>query len=67
MRIQSSYKVHLNTISNGELSDPLCDSESRDLALVRLSEFWLYCGTALCGDKFIHFFKATIKLLKINK
>ena len=25
MQRQSSYKVHLNTISNGELSDPLCD------------------------------------------
>ena len=26
MQIQSSYKVHLNTISNWELSDPICDS-----------------------------------------
>ena len=26
MQKQSSYKVYLNTICNGELSDPLCDS-----------------------------------------
>ena len=36
MQRQSSYKVHLNTISNGELSDPLCDSVNRRLTLVRL-------------------------------
>ena len=36
MTQQSSYKVHLNTISNGELSDPLCDSVNIDLTLVRL-------------------------------
>ena len=35
MQIQSSYKVHLNTISNGELSDPLSDSVNRGLTLVR--------------------------------
>ena len=33
---QSSFKVHLNAISNGELSDPLFDSVNRDLTLVRL-------------------------------
>ena len=32
----SSYKVHMNTTSNGELSDPLCDSVNRGLTLVRL-------------------------------
>ena len=26
MQRQSSYKVHLNTICNGELLDPLCDN-----------------------------------------
>ena len=36
MQSQSSYKVHMNTISNGELSDPLCDSVNRGLTLVRL-------------------------------
>ena len=36
MQTQSSYKVHLNTICNGELSDPLCDSVNRGLTLVRL-------------------------------
>ena len=30
-KLQSLYKVHLNTISNGELSDPLCDIVNRDL------------------------------------
>ena len=39
MQRQSSYKVHLNTICNGELSDPLCDSENRDLTLVRLRSY----------------------------
>ena len=36
MQRQSSYKVHLNMIFNGELSDPLCDSVNRGLTLVRL-------------------------------
>ena len=36
MQRQSSYKVHLNTICNGELSDPLYDSVNRDLILVKL-------------------------------
>ena len=36
MQRQSSYKVHMNTISNGELSDPLCDSVNRGLTLVRV-------------------------------
>ena len=31
----------MNTISNGELSDPLCDSVNRGLTLVRLA-FILY-------------------------
>ena len=39
MQIQSSYKVHLNTISNGELSDPLCNIVNRGLNLVRLRYF----------------------------
>ena len=38
MQRQSSYKVHMNTISNGELSDPLCDTVNRGLTLVRLQE-----------------------------
>ena len=37
MQRQSAYKVHLNTIVFGELSDPLCDSVNRGLTLVRLS------------------------------
>ena len=41
MQIQSSYKVHLNTISNGELSDPLCDSINKGLTLVRLLFLYL--------------------------
>ena len=43
MQRQSSYKVHLNTISNGELSDPLCDSVTRGLTLVRLkfNQTWI--------------------------
>ena len=32
----ANYKVHLNTISNGELSDPICDRVNRGLTLVRL-------------------------------
>ena len=43
MQRQSSYKVHMNTISNGELSDPLCDSVNRGLTLVRLI-FFLSCN-----------------------
>ena len=39
MQRQSSYKVHLNTICNGELSDPLCDSVNRGLTLVGLYHF----------------------------
>ena len=35
-KLQSLYKVHLNTISNGEFSDPLCSSVHRGLTLVRL-------------------------------
>ena len=38
MQRQSSYKVHWNTISNGELSDPLSNSVNRGLTLVRLRE-----------------------------
>ena len=37
MQRQNSYKVHLNMICNGVLSDPLCDSVNRGLTLVRLS------------------------------
>ena len=36
MQRQSSYKVYLNMISNGELPDPLCDSVNRGLTLDRL-------------------------------
>ena len=42
MQIQSSYKVHLNTISNWELSDPICDSVDKGLTLVRL-EVHVHC------------------------
>ena len=35
-KLQSSYKVQLNTISNVELSDPLCESVNRGLTLVNL-------------------------------
>ena len=35
-KLQGLYKVHLNTISNGNLSDPLCDCVNRGLTLVRL-------------------------------
>ena len=33
---QSSYKVYLNTISDRELSDPLCDSVNKGQTLDRL-------------------------------
>ena len=36
MQTTNFYKVHLNTISNVELSDPLFDSVNRGLTLVRL-------------------------------
>ena len=39
MQIQSLNKVHLNTISNGELSDPLCNRVNRGLTLVRLQKY----------------------------
>ena len=49
MQRQSLCKIHLKTISNGELSDPLCDSVNRGLTLVRfctlfspLSQFQMY-------------------------
>ena len=42
MQIQSSCKVHLNTISNKELSDPLWDSVNRGLTLVRLLDSLLF-------------------------
>ena len=48
-RIICKDKVHLNTISNGELSDPLCKSVNRGLTLVRLHRirtkekvYWIY-------------------------
>ena len=41
-KLQCSYKVHLNTINNGELSDPLCDSINRGLTLGRLHEMHSY-------------------------
>ena len=33
MQIQSSFKVHLNMVSSGGLSDPICDSINRGLTL----------------------------------
>ena len=42
MQIQSSYKVHSNTIINGDLSDSLCDSENSVLTLVRLNTMISY-------------------------
>ena len=36
MQRQSSHKVYLNTISNGESLEPLCDTVNRGLTLVRL-------------------------------
>ena len=36
-KLQSFYKVHLNMISNGELSDPLCDSVNRDFGQIVFS------------------------------
>ena len=47
MQIQSSYKVHLNKISNGVLSDPLCDSVNRGLTLVRVGAGYLTCNSHL--------------------
>ena len=35
-KLQRSNLVHLNTLSNGELSDPVCDSVNRSLTLVWL-------------------------------
>ena len=37
--IDWSILLALNTISNGELSDPLCDRKNRGLTLVVLSNF----------------------------
>ena len=48
MQRQSSYKVYMNTISNGELSEPLCDSVNRGLTLVR----FLFC---LCRNVADHY------------
>ena len=39
------YKVHLNTIRNGELSDPICDSVNRDLTSVRLIKLHIVNNT----------------------
>ena len=36
IQIQSSYRVYLNAINNGVLSDPLCDRVNKSLTLVRL-------------------------------
>ena len=36
MKRQSSYKVHLNAISNEKLSEPLCDSVNKGLTSVKL-------------------------------
>ena len=47
MQRQSSYKVHMNTISNGELSDPLCDRVNRGLTLVRLTKNLIICTPLL--------------------
>ena len=41
MQTQSSYQVHMNTISNGEFSDPLCDSVNRVSDFSQIVElFW---------------------------
>ena len=50
MQRQSSYKVHMNTISNGELSDPLCDSVNRGLTLVRLLFIEIECEICISTE-----------------
>ena len=56
MQRQSSYKVHLNTVSNGELSDPLCDSVNRGLTFVRLHDDMLVNRPVRFGNwQKIHF------------
>ena len=45
-KLQSSYKVYVNTISNGELSDFLCDSVNRGLNWYRKIQCYVlkrYC------------------------
>ena len=46
MQRQGLYKFHLNTISNGEFSDPVCDSVNRGLTLIRLDTvvILMFCG-----------------------
>ena len=45
-KLHSSYKVHLNIVRKGALSDPLCDSVNRDLTLVRFDcTFSCHCIT----------------------
>ena len=44
MQRQSSSKVHLNTITNGELSDPLCNSIKRsDLSTLNWENTSVFC------------------------
>ena len=56
MQKKSSNKVNFNTISSGELSDPLCDSVNWGLTLVRFrfEETWIpfTCGTD--NDRFVN-------------
>ena len=56
MQRQNSYKVHMNTISNGELSDPLCDSVKRGLTLVRLDNKRLSNAYWLCHSPMMQWF-----------
>ena len=44
--IHWSILLALNTITNGELSDPLCDSVNRGLTLVRLLFYQIYVKRA---------------------
>ena len=54
--IDWSILLALNTISNGELSDPLCDSINRGLTLVRSIKELMEChlDTELNDDLRLH-------------
>ena len=47
VRFEWSISLALNMISNGESSDPLCDSDNRGVTLVRLTKsyWWLLTHT----------------------
>ena len=55
MQVQILYKDHLNTISNGDLSDPLCDSINRGLTSVRLNLIYWNMNTLWISDLVIIF------------